>query len=85
MSSRNPAKPTGLLRIGNGVFGNLWDPGFVSRAPSYVFQSGLDTVSPIVILLVEDSLLRAAIVVAVASSAFTILWCRIASPPHREG
>ncbi len=56
-----------------------------TRTPTYLFQSGMATVSLIVILLVEDVVLRAAIVVAVASSAFTIFIVpnSIASSPRR--
>ena len=55
------------------------------RTPNYLFQSGMATVSLIVILLVEDAFLRAAIVVAVASSAFTIFIVpnSIAASPRR--
>lgn len=53
-----------------------------SRLSSYLFQCGLVTASLLIILLVEDALLRAAIVVAVASTAS---WCPTASRPRREG
>ena len=47
----------------------LVDPNFNRRLPNYMFQSGLATVSLIVIVLLQDAVLRAAIVVAIASSA----------------
>ncbi len=65
---------------------DLWRTLHLSpRTPNYLFQSGMATVSLIVILLVEDVVLRAAIVVAVASSAFTIFIVpnSIASSPRR--
>jgi len=43
-----------------------------SRLPNYLFQCSLVTASLLIILLVEGALLRAAIVVAVASTAFTL-------------
>ena len=55
-----------------GFSSRLWDRRFPARAPQYFFQCGLATVALFVILLVEDAVLRAAIVVAVASTAFTI-------------
>ena len=56
-----------------------------SRLPSYLFQCGLVTASPLIILLVEDALLKAAIVVAVASTAFTVFVVpdSVASTPRK--
>ena len=45
---------------------------FRRRSFSYVFQCGLATVALFVILLLQDAVLQAAIIVAVASTAFTI-------------
>ncbi len=63
----------------------LWARHLSPKIPSYLFQSGLATVSLVVILLVEDAVFRAAIVVAVASSAFTVFIVpnSIAAMPRR--
>lgn len=65
-SSRGKAGRVGL------VVSRVFDKNIRGRGWNYVLQCGLATVSLVVILLVEDALLRAAIVVAVASTAFTI-------------
>jgi CBS-domain-containing membrane protein len=44
----------------------------VRRLPNYLFQTALATVSLIVILLLVNAVLQAAIVVAIASSAFIV-------------
>ena len=51
---------------------SLFDRNLKARPFNYLFQSGLATVSLLLILLVEDVVFRAAIVAAVASSAFTV-------------
>ena len=56
-----------------------------SRLPSYLFQCGLVTASLLIILLVEDALLKAAIVVAVASTAFTVFVVPDSAASTREG
>ena len=63
----------------------LWARHLSPRIPSYLFQCGLATVSLVVILLVEDAVFRAAIVVAVASTAFTIFIVpnSVAATPRR--
>ena len=63
----------------------MWDANLPSRLPSYVFQCGLATASLLVILVVEDALLQAAIVVAVASTAFTVFVVpnSVAASPRR--
>lgn len=50
----------------------LFDRKFRSQAHHYVFQSLLATLALVVIMLVQDVVLRAAIIVAVASTAFII-------------
>ena len=50
----------------------LFDPNFRSQAPQYIFQCLLATLSLVAILLAQDAVLRAAIVVAVASTAFIV-------------
>ena len=75
-------QPLGLFeRLTDG----LWDKNFLARLPNYIFQCGLATVSLIVILLVEDAVFRAAIVVAVASTAFTVFVVpdSVAASPRR--
>jgi len=64
---------------------HVFDHRIRVRPKNYLFQSGLATVSLILILLVEDAVFRAAIVVAVASTAFTIFVFpdSVASTPRR--
>ena len=50
----------------------LLDRNFRRQFPRYLFQCGLAMVALIVILLVESAVFRAAIVVAMASTAFII-------------
>ena len=54
------------------TLGSLFDRNMKVRPLNYLFQSGLATVSLLLILLVEDMVFRAAIVAAVASSALTV-------------
>ena len=63
----------------------LWARHLYPKLPSYLFQCGMATASLVVILLVEDAVFRAAIVVAVASSAFTVFIVpnSIAAMPRR--
>ncbi len=50
----------------------LLDRKFRYRVPQYLFQCGLAATSLFVILLVQDIVIRAAIIVAIASTAFII-------------
>ena len=50
----------------------LFDRNFRDRVPQYLFQCGLVTLSLVAILMIEGGLGRAAIVVAIASSAFIV-------------
>ena len=50
----------------------IWDQYLGSRWKNFLFQCGLATVALVIILAIEDAVLRAAIVVAVASTVFTI-------------
>ena len=50
----------------------LIDPGIVRRPASYLLQCGLATVALFLILLLQDVVLRAAIIAAVASTAFIV-------------
>ena len=63
----------------------LLDVKFKQRLPNYLFQCGLATVSLIIILLIEDAVFEAAIVVAVASTAFIIFVVpdSVAATPRR--
>ena len=54
------------------TLGSLFDRNMKVRPLNYLFQSGLATVSLLLILLVEDVVFRAAIMAAVASSALTV-------------
>lgn len=53
-------------------FGPLFDSNLRGRAGNYVAQSAMATLAMMAILLLEDVVLRAAIVVAMASTVFTI-------------
>ena len=50
----------------------LLDRNFRQRLPKYLFQCGLATLALIIILLLQDAVLRAAIVVAIASTVFIV-------------
>ena len=50
----------------------LLDRNFRQRLPKYLFQCGLATLALIIILLIQDAVLRAAIVVAIASTVFIV-------------
>ena len=50
----------------------ILDRNIRTKFPQYTFQCGLATVAMFLILLVQDTVLRAAIIVAIASSAFII-------------
>ena len=53
-------------------FGPLFDPNLRGRAGNYAAQSAMATLAMMAILLLVDVVLRAAIVVAMASTVFTI-------------
>ena len=56
----------------HGYFPNILDQYIHSKWPQYLLQCFLAIVSLFLILIIGDSVMRAAIVVGVASSAFTI-------------
>ena len=58
--------------MNEAIHGGLWDRRVLTRAPQYLFQCGLATLALLLILIIEDAVLNAAIVVAVASTAFII-------------
>jgi len=68
----HPHLPRPHLPRPHGVLPHVLDQYIHSKWSHYLFQCGLAAVSLIFILLIGDTLLRAAIVVGVASSAFTI-------------
>ena len=71
----HPSLPhTHLPRIArpHGVLPQLLDQYINSKWTSYLFQCCLATLSLLIILLVGDTLMKGAIVVGVASSAFTV-------------
>ncbi len=65
--------------------GRLIDRKIRRRWGNYLFQCGLSTLALMLILLVEDVVLRAAIVVAIASTAFVVFVIphSVASNPQR--
>ena len=67
------------------LLGQLVDPKAHTRVYSYLFQCGLATIFLIAALLLHDAVLRAAIIVAVASSAFIIFVVpdSVAATPRR--
>lgn len=85
MRLRKGSRDRRSLGFFEGFTDKLWDRNFLSRLPNYIFQCGLATVSLIVILLVEDAVFRAAIVVAVASTTFTVFVVpnSVAASPRR--
>ena len=66
-----PAK-SGWHSLINSIHGRLWDRRAFSRAPQYVFQCGLATLALLIILLIDDAVLNAVVVAAVASLAFIV-------------
>lgn len=82
--SSGPAK-TGWRGLNQAIHGRLWDKRALSRAPQYLFQCGLATLALLIILVVEDAILNAAVIVAVASTAFIIFVVpnSVAATPRR--
>lgn len=68
-----------------GLSGKVFDRHIFTKYRHYLFQTGLATAALIVMLLVEDAVLNAAIVVAVASSAFIVFVVpnSVASTPRK--
>lgn len=79
-----PAK-SGLHRLNEAFHRALWDRRALTRAPQYLFQCGLATLTLLIIIFVEDIVLNAAVIVAVASTAFIIFVVpnSIAATPRR--
>ena len=63
----------------------VWDDKARGRLGQYLFQGGLATLSLVVILLIEDALLRGAIVVAIGSTVFIVFIIpdSVAATPRR--
>ncbi len=68
----HPHIPHPHLPKPHGYLPHVLDQYIHSKWSHYIFQCGLAAISLIFILLIGDTLLRAAIVVGVASSAFTV-------------
>ena len=68
----HPHIPHPHLPKPHGFLPHVLDQYIHSKWSHYIFQCGLAAVSLIFILLIGDTLLRAAIVVGVASSVFTV-------------
>ena len=85
MGMQPPGRPRHRNSLKTAMFGNLFDRNLPGRAHNYIIQCGLASLSLFLILLVEDAVFRAAIVVAVASTACTIFVFpnSIASTPRK--
>ncbi len=83
LSNKTPGQDPHWLH--RGLAGIVFDRHLVTRPRNYLFQTGLATVALIIMLLVEDAVLNAAIVVAVASSAFIVFVVpnSVASTPRK--
>ncbi len=75
-------RPVGTFE---NIMAGLWDREIGSRFPNCAFQCGLATVSLIIILLLEDAVFHAAIIVAVGSTAFVVFIVpdSVAATPRR--
>ena len=80
-----PSQEHNILGGQGRMLGQLLDKNLKSRAPQYLAQCAMATGALIIILLVEDAVFRAAIVVAIASTAFTIFVVpnSVAASPRR--
>ena len=80
-------KTTGQVShwLHRGLAGKIFDRHLIFRYRHYLFQTGLATVALIIMLLVEDAVLNAAIVVAIASSTFIVFVVpnSVAATPRR--
>ena len=83
LTNRTPGRDSHWLH--RGLPGKVFDRHLYSRFRHYLFQTGLATLALIIMLLVEDAVLNAAIVVAVASSAFIVFVVpnSVASTPRK--
>ncbi len=85
MGMQPPPRPRHRGSLKTVLSGNVVDRNLRGRAHNYIPQCGLASLSLFLILLVEHALIEVAIVVAVASTAFTIFVYpySIASTPRR--
>ena len=83
LTNKTPGQVSHWLH--RGLAGMVLDRHLISRSRNYLFQTGLATFALIIMLLVEDAVLNAAIVVAVASSAFIVFVVpnSVASTPRK--
>jgi CBS-domain-containing membrane protein len=67
------------------ILSRIWDQKLSTKWPNVIGQTGLATLCLVVFLVLEDALLNAAILVAVASTAFTVFVVpdSIAAMPRR--
>ena len=72
MGMQPPLRPRHQGSLKPVLFGNVIDRTLPGRAHNCTPQRGLGSLSLFLILLVEDALIGVAIVVAMASTAFTI-------------
>ena len=85
MSLTNKTSKQGSHWLHRGIPGKVFDRQLTSNLHHYLFQTGLATVALVIMLLVEDAVLNAAIVVAIASSAFIVFVVpnSVAATPRR--
>ena len=81
----HPHIPHPHLPDPHGFLPHILDQYIHSKWVPYIFQCGLATLCLILILIIGDSLLRAAIVVGIASSTFTVFVIphSVAATPRR--
>ena len=72
MGMQPPLRPRHRGSLKTVLFGNVIDRTLLGSAHNYILRCGPASLSLFLILLVEDALIEAAIVVAMASTAFTI-------------
>ena len=72
MGMQPPLRPRHRGSLKAVLFGNVIDRTLLGSAHNHILRCGLGSLSLFLILLVEDALIEAAIVVAMASTAFTI-------------
>lgn len=78
-------RPPRPPKRGRDLLWLFFDRSIFTRWRNFLFQSGLATLSLIIVFLVEDAVLRAAIVVAVASTTFIVFVIpdSVAAQPQR--
>jgi CBS-domain-containing membrane protein len=68
-----------------GILPHIFDPDFRQKLPHYAFQCALAAISLVFILVIGNTIARTAIVVGIASSAYTVFVIphSIAATPRR--